>query len=228
MTGRRYFTPQVFGFLRELEKNNEREWFHANKSRYEECIRQPALDFITDFAAPLAEISPHFVADSRTVGGSLFRIQRDTRFSKDKTPYKTNTGVHFRHEQAKDAHAPGFYLHLEPRNCFFGAGLWRPEPKVAYAIRQFIADNADEWVRVRDGLSATGPALDGERLVRPPKGFDADDPLIDDLKRKDFIAVEKLPQSEVTRSDLVDAFAARCRSVGPFVSFLCAAVGVKY
>ena len=79
-----YFTPQLFAFLRDLANNNDREWFKANQKTYEAVIREPALDFINDFAAPLARISPHFVADSRTVGGSLFRIQRDTRFSKEK------------------------------------------------------------------------------------------------------------------------------------------------
>ena len=80
-----YFTPKLFKFLRDLEANNDRTWFKANQDRYIEDVREPALDFINDFADPLAKISPHFVADTRTVGGSLFRIQRDTRFSKDKT-----------------------------------------------------------------------------------------------------------------------------------------------
>lgn len=99
------FTPDIFAFLRDLATNNNRAWFHENKQRFEDSVRQPALDFITDFVEPLETLSPHFVADSRTVGGSLFRIHRDTRFSKDKTPYKLNTGMHFRHERAKDAHA---------------------------------------------------------------------------------------------------------------------------
>ena len=135
----RHFSPDVFAFLRELAANNDRTWFQENKQRYEASVRQPALDFITDFVEPLSTLSPHFVADSRTVGGSLFRLHRDTRFSKDKTPYKVNTGMHFRHERARDAHAPGYYVHLEPRNCFIGAGLWTPEPKVAQQIRLHIA-----------------------------------------------------------------------------------------
>ena len=101
-------TTALFDFLRDLRENNDREWFQANKGRYLAEVRDPMLDFIGAFAAPLAEISPHFVADPRPNGGSLFRIYRDTRFSRDKTPYKTNAGAHFRHAAGKDAHAPGF------------------------------------------------------------------------------------------------------------------------
>ena len=94
-------TTALFDFLRDLRDNNDREWFAANKGRYLAEVRDPMLDFIGAFAAPLAEISPHFVADPRPNGGSLFRIYRDTRFSRDKTPYKTNAGAHFRHAAGK-------------------------------------------------------------------------------------------------------------------------------
>lgn len=226
---KRYFTPELFAFLRDLGSNNDREWFNANKDRYESTVRQPALDFITDFADRLGGISPHFVADARTVGGSLFRIHRDTRFSKDKTPYKTNTGVHFRHENARDAHAPGFYLHLEPRNCFMGAGMWRPETKVAYEVRHHIADHQDRWTAA---TTAAGFAdrfeLGGDSLSRPPRGFDAEHPLIDDLKRKDFIAVQQVKQGDVTRADFIERFAEDCRRSSDYVHFLCDAVGVDF
>jgi uncharacterized protein (TIGR02453 family) len=87
-----YFTPKTFSFLRALAKNNERAWFNANKARYEQELRAPYQRFIADLAGPLRKISPHFVADPRPVGGSMFRIHRDTRFAKDKTPYKTCDG----------------------------------------------------------------------------------------------------------------------------------------
>ena len=148
---KRYFTPKLFAFLKDLAENNDRDWFKAHQDLYEQHVREPALDFINDFAVPLKKISPHFVADSRTVGGSLFRIQRDTRFSKDKTPYKLNTGMQFRHIAGKDAHAPGFYVHLQPGECFMGVGLWRPESKVAYAIRQHIDENQAAWKRASQG-----------------------------------------------------------------------------
>ena len=131
-------TTALFDFLRDLRENNDREWFQANKGRYLAEVRDPMLDFIGAFAAPLAEISPHFVADPRPNGGSLFRIYRDTRFSRDKTPYKTNAGAHFRHAAGKDAHAPGFYLHLEPGMCFAGCGVWRPDGPTVTKIREAI------------------------------------------------------------------------------------------
>ena len=226
---RRYFTPALFGFLKELKDHNDRTWFKANQERFEAAVREPALDFITDYADRLSQLSPHFVADSRTVGGSLFRIQRDTRFSKDKTPYKLNTGMHFRHEAAADAHAPGFYLHLEPGNCFMGVGLWRPETAMAYAIRARIDEEQAVWKRAAHSPRfADVFTLDGDSLKRPPKGYEAEHPLIEDLKRKDFIAMAQLTQKEVTSADFMDRFHENAVRAAPLMRFLCAAVEVPY
>ncbi|MEM9204199.1 MAG: DUF2461 domain-containing protein [Actinomycetota bacterium] len=227
----RHFTPDLFAFLRDLAANNDRAWFNENKARYESSVRQPALDFITDFVEPLETLSPYFVADSRTVGGSLFRIHRDTRFSKDKTPYKLNTGMHFRHERAKDAHAPGYYVHLQPRECFLGAGLWMPEPKVAQQIRLHIAEHRDEWFAATRSRPFTDHfSLGGESLKRPPRGVDVDpdDPLMEDLKRKSFIATGPLTQGDVTKADFADVLHERFAAAGPMMRVLCAAVGVKF
>jgi uncharacterized protein (TIGR02453 family) len=226
---KRYFTPALFQFLRELADHNDRAWFKANQDRYEAAVRQPALDFITDMVDPLGDLSPHFVADSRTVGGSLFRIQRDTRFSKDKTPYKLNTGMHFRHERARDAHAPGFYIHLEPRRCFMGVGLWMPESKVAYRIRHHIDDHPDAWVAAtRTAPFTTMFQLGGESLQRPPRGFDPEHPLIDDLKRKSFMATSSLTQAEVTSAGFLDDVVDRWRTATPMMAVLCEAVDVPW
>ncbi len=224
-----YFTPALFSFLEDLESNNDRDWFAANKSRYVEDVQEPALSFISDFAEPLSEISPHFRAAAKVQGGSLFRIYRDTRFSKDKTPYKTNTGMHFRHERSKDAHAPGYYLHLQPGECFMGVGLWRPEAKVAYQIRRSIADDPAGWKKAAYAKPFTDLySLEGDSLQRPPKGFDPEHPYIDDLKRKDFIASTRLDQRQVTGSGFMDEFVANCKKATPLMSFLCAAVGVAF
>lgn len=227
--GNRYFTPKLFAFLRDLAENNDRDWFEAHKDDYERYVRQPALDFITDMAGPLGGISEHFVADSRKVGGSLFRIQRDMRFSNDKVPYKTNTGMHFRHIRARDAHAPGFYLNLEPGQCFMGAGLWRPETKVAYQIREAIVEDPGGWKKATRAKSFTEVfSLDGDSLKRPPKGFDPDHPLIEDLKRKDFTAGTRLTQAQVTSDAFMDDFTGLCRQTAPLMRFLCEAVGVPF
>ncbi|MDH3306125.1 MAG: DUF2461 domain-containing protein [Acidimicrobiia bacterium] len=227
--GTRYFTPKLFAFLRDLAENNDREWFKAHQAEYERYIREPALDFITDFAQPLSKISEHFVADSRTVGGSLFRIQRDTRFAKDKTPYKENTGMQFRHILAKDVHAPGFYLNLQPGECYMGMGLWRPETKVAYRIREYISEHPAEWKRASRGKRFTDVLeVTGDSLIRPPRGYDEDHPLIDDLKRKDFIGSRRLTQAQVTSDHFMEDFTDYCSRARPYMRFICQAVGVPF
>lgn len=224
-----YFTPKTFAFLRNLAANNEREWFKARQSEYERYVREPALDFIGDFDIHLTKISPFFVADTRKVGGSLFRIQRDTRYTKDKTPYKENTGMQFRHQAAGDVHAPGFYLNIQPGECYMGAGLWQPATKDAYAIRARIAEDPTAWKRATQGKRFSEVyTLTGDSLVRAPKGYDEDHPLIEDLKRKDFVASHRLTQSEVTSPEFLKEFAALCKAAVPFMRFLCAAVGLPF
>ena len=120
------FGKPALQFLAELEANNNREWFAQNKPRYEELVREPALDFIVAMGSELQKLSPHLEAIPKRVGGSLMRVYRDTRFGKDKTPYKTNIGIQFRHRMGKDVHCPGFYLHISNDEIFLGAGMWRP------------------------------------------------------------------------------------------------------
>ena len=221
--------PALFDFLRELRVNNERPWFEANKARYRAEVRDPMLDFIQAFAEPLAEISPHFRADPRTNGGSLFRIYRDTRFSKDKTPYKTNVGAHFRHEAGKDAHAPGFYLHLEPEMCFAGCGVWHPDSATLGRIRDAIVERPEEWTRITASAAFCRTfRLAGEALKRPPRGYDPAHPLIEDLKRKDFVAIADIPEADALRPGFLDRFAEVAREGSALTAFLCKAVGVPF
>jgi uncharacterized protein (TIGR02453 family) len=224
-TAKASFTPELFAFLADLRENNTREWFAANKHRYENVLLEPALDFVADFAPYLEKISPHFRADPRPSGGSLFRIYRDTRFSKDKTPYKTNVGLHFRHERAKDAYAPGFYLHLSPGEVFAGGGMWHPDTATALRIRERIVADPDGWRRAtRAGTFAKTFTLGGDSLKRPPAGFDADHPLVDDLKRKDFYGWAKLTEEQATAPGFVAEYAHLCRGVWPLMRFLCDAL----
>lgn len=225
MAGKRYFTRSVFHFMRELQANNDREWFAENKGRYEDHVKVPALRFIEDFASPLEKISPHFTATPR----SLFRIYRDTRFSKDKSPYKDHTGIQFRHVESKNVHAPGYYLHIEPGAAFLGLGIWHPESQALRAIREHIVEDPAGWRKASQGKKFTDAfKLEGDRLKRPPKGFDPEHPLIEELKRKDFIAVQPLSQAFVTGRDLPEALAEVFRGGTPFMRFLCDAVGVPF
>ena len=225
----RYFTPDTLTFLHQLAKNNQRDWFETNKPHYEETVRTPALQFITDMADELAMLSPHFLAQPRKMGGSLMRVYRDVRFTKDKRPYKTNIGIQFRHEQGKDVHAPGFYLHIEPANCFVGVGIWRPDPRALGMIRDLIVEQAESW------LTATGEktfrkhyTLDGESLKRPPHGYAKDHPLLDDLKRKDFIALCALDEAQVLKPRFKQQVSARFKAADTFMRFLCQALELRY
>ena len=226
---KRSFSPALFSFLRELRDHNDREWFKAHRVRYDEAVLEPALEFVADFAPYLHALSPHFVADPRPVGGSLFRIHRDTRFSKDKTPYKTHTGIQFRHELARDVHAPGFYLHLEPGRVFVGVGVWHPDGQALGKIRDAIVRGPDRWTEAAHRSSfAELFRLDGDTLKRPPAGYDAAHPLIVDLKRKDFIGVAPLAERAVTSAGFLGELAAACRAAAPFMRFLCDAIRVPY
>ena len=224
-----HFTPHLFEFLLELRANNDRAWFQDNKGRYEEHVKEPLLQFIADFGGKLQSISEHFVADTRTNGGSMFRIYRDVRFSKDKSPYKTQAAAQFRHEVGKSAHAPGFYLHLAPDEVFAGIGLWRPDSATLGRIRNRIASNPQRWERAsKDPAFLDAFELTGSSLKRPPKGFDADHPYVEDLKRKDHIATLMFDEEEATAPDFMDDFADACRMASPYMEFLTTAVGLPY
>ena len=220
-----YFTKETFRFLRELAKNNRRDWFDVHRERYEEHVRAPALRFIEAFAPHLAALSPWFHAGPR----SLFRIHKDTRFSKDKTPYKTHTGIQFRHDQARDVHAPGYYFHVEPRSVFVAVGLWHPDGPALRKIRERIVEEPAAWKAASRGTKfARLFTLEGERLSRVPRGFDPEHPLADDLKWKDFIAYRDLDEGFATSSHLPREQAKLCAAGSAYMSFLCKAVDVPF
>jgi len=223
------FPAQTARFLTELTKNNEREWFKENKHRYEAHVLEPALDFINAMEPRLERISKHFVAIGKRTGGSLMRVYRDTRFSKNKTPYKTNVGIQFRHELGKDVHAPGFYLHIQPKNCFVGAGIWRPDSAALAAIREAIDENPRVWKRARDAKRfAEHFRFGGDRLKRPPRGYAAEHAYIEDLKRKDFIAISEFPISGIRGAEFIDEVAAHYATAKPLMKFLCAALDLRF
>ncbi len=212
-----YFSPGLFRFLKELKAHNKRDWFEDSRERYERDVKGPMLRFIDDFAKPLRSISSNFRADSRPVGGSMFRIHRDIRFSKDKSPFKTNIGAHFPHlKGGRDAHAPGFYLHLEPGKSFGGGGLWHPDSEALGRVRQRIVQRANEWQRVR----RSGAPVEGEALKRVPAGYDPEHPFAEDLKLKDLYTMARFTDRDVCSPDFMDRFLAACRTASPLVAFL--------
>ncbi len=220
-----HFGKDLFRFLRDLKRHNTREWFAAERARYESAVREPFLRFIGDFAAPLATISEHFVADPR----SFFRIHRDTRFAKDKTPYKTHAAAQFRHEVGRDVHAPGFYLHLEPGNVFAGVGLWQPESEPLRKIRDAIVEDPAAWKRAAHGKAFRASwELDGETLSRAPRGYDPEHPLCEDLKRKDFVAMTAFSEEEACGATFLAELTKAFRAASPLMAFLTRAVGLPY
>ncbi|MHA1109034.1 MAG: DUF2461 domain-containing protein [Alphaproteobacteria bacterium] len=229
VAGQRSFEKALFDFLRELAGNNDREWFAANKARYVAEVRDPMLDFIAGFGPGLHKISARYVADPRANGGSLFRIHRDVRFAKDKRPYKTNAGAHFRHEAARNAHAPGFYLHMEPGGVFAASGVWHPDGPALAKIRNAIVDDGAGWRKVTSP-KALGPRgeLSGDSLKRPPRGYDPDHPLIEDLKRKDFFALAQFTEAEACAPGFMAEFDKTCRAFAPLTRFLTRALDLPW
>lgn len=229
MPRRVHFTAELFRFLSELADNNTREWFQFNRERYRSEVQEPLLQFIADIAEPLADISPSFLADPRPSGGSMFRIYRDVRFSGDKSPYKTHAAAQFRHRDGRDAHTPCFYLHLEPDNVFAAAGLWHPPGPALMAVRRAIVDDPDRWRSVTgDRAFVALHTLGGDSLSRAPRSFDPAHPLIEDIKRKDFISTCPFTERQVCAAGFAERFIDSCRAAGPFVRFITEAVGHRF
>ena len=224
-----HFTPELFKFLRQLDRNNNKPWFEKNKERYLDHVRFPMLRFIADFGPRLKRISKHHLADPRPHGGSMFRIYRDTRFAKDKRPYKTAATARFPHQRGKDVHAPGFYIHLGIDGVYAAMGIWHPDGDALAGIRESIAERSKEWKRILSGKPfKNGLQLGGESLKRPPRGFDPEHPLIEDLKRKDFYAYVELDEKTACARDFLDRYTDLCRSGRPLLKFLTEAVGLEW
>lgn len=224
-----HITPELFEFLRDLKLNNDREWFKENRVRYERYVQEPLLRFIREFDFRLRAISPQFLADARKNGGSLFRIYRDIRFSKDKSPYKTAAAIQFRHRNCNDAHAPCFYLHLEPGGCFLAMGIWRPDLPTLNKIRHGIVNRPDRWRSITEAPGFRDRfVLSGDRLKRPPKGFPSDHPLIEALKSKDYVVDRNVSDDEAQQAGFIDDFAANCSLGAPFVRFLSDSLGLPW
>ena len=224
------FPADLFGFLRALSKNNNREWFNANKDRYVESVVEPVQAFINTMSSRLEKISPHYVADSRRNGGSMFRIYRDTRFSKNKDPYKENVGCQFRHEAGKDAHAAGFYVHLANDHIFFGGGVWMPPNDVLAKIRDAIVDDPGRWRKITHSKSflAIFDGVRGDGLKRPPRGYDPEHPLLEDLKRKTFYVMTPGTKEMAQSPGFIDEVTQTFKAASPFMKFVANALDLPY
>lgn len=225
-----YFSDASFRFLRGLARNNERTWFQSHKPDYEAHVRQPFQRLLGDLQPALAEVSAHYRSEPKTIGGSLFRIQRDTRFSGNKAPYKSWQGARLFHERRRETAAPSLYIHLQPGNCFVDAGLWHPETHTQRKVRQFIFDNPAAWKTAthKPAFRRRYDIDDSQMLVRPPRGFPPEFELIDDLRHKNFVALRALDDTLFTGPQLRSVLSRDIRALAPFVDYLCAALDLDF
>ena len=220
---RSHFTPGFFAFLSDLKANNDRAWFADNKARYLADVENPLLAFIGDVGVRLGEVSPSFIANRRRVGGSMFRIYRDTRFSPDKSPFKTWTAARFQHRGPYDGTRPAFYIHLAPGGCFGGGGIYHADPPTITRVRQAIVSSPDVWSRVRDVAGD-----DEDRLKRVPAGYDAAHPFADDIKRKNYFAMDTFTEQDVLTPAFLDRYIESCHRAAPLVAFITRALGLPW
>lgn len=225
-----YFDDASLDFLRRLARHNARPWFHARKAEYEQRVRDPFLRLLADLQPAVAGLSPHFRSEPKTTGGSLLRIQRDTRFANDKTPYKTWQGAKLFHERHRQVPAPQVYLHLQPGGSFVAAGLWHPETPTLRRLRQFLVDNPAAWERAT--TSATFARRfdldDSEALVRVPRGFPHDHPHADALRRRNWVALHAYDDATMTGARLRSVIESDLTRLAPFLDYLCAALDLEF
>ena len=205
-------------FLKDLEKNNNREWFQANKSRFE-AAKSEFLVLVSGLIGEMNNIDPEIgpVNPKDTV----FRIYRDVRFSKNKSPYKNNMGTHLIKGGKKSGNA-GYYFHLEPGASFAGGGIWQPMPDKLKIIRNEIYDNIDEFKSIigDKNFKTTFGEISGDRLKTPPKGFPKDFPDIDLLKFKSFTVFKNIPDNMLLSKNLTSEISAIFKQMYPFNRFI--------
>lgn len=213
------FPPQTLQFLRRLEKNNNREWFQAHKDDYETFVKAPMHELVTAVGADLEKFASGFQTDPKK---AIYRIYRDIRFSNDKRPYKTHIAATFFPKGAEKHAAAGYYFHIAPKEIFLGGGVYMPGPRTLYAIRKRLSREAASY-RKLTGAAAFKRLLgevQGERLKRPPKGFSPDDPAVDLLLGKQFLAAAQLPPDVAETPQLQTEVSKRFEALHPWIDWL--------
>lgn len=209
---------QTFSFLEALRPNNNREWFQENRGLYEASLANVKA-FIRGIIDALSAFDPHIHTDI-SESKCLFRIYRDTRFSNDKTPYKTwfSAGISV---DGRKLDGPEYYLHIEPGKSFLGVGYWRPNKEHLDAIRQEIDYNAEGFYKALQDHQWKASDLSAEdKLVRPPAGYDASHPEIEILKLKSFILYRKFSDKELMASDALYKVIEAAHSMFAFKAYI--------
>jgi uncharacterized protein (TIGR02453 family) len=211
--------PETLAFIKNVSQNNNREWFAEHKPEYE-AARADVLEFIALLIPMLADTDPAFPRDTQPKN-CLLRIYRDVRFSKDKSPYKKNFGIFFA-VHGKSGTEPGYYINLEPGNCFFAAGYWQPNAADLRKIREEIDYNAQSFLDIigKKGFKGTFELDREDSLKAAPKGYSADHPLIDILKLKSFSAISHIDDKAFFKPSIVGKLKTDFESIYPFIIFL--------
>jgi uncharacterized protein (TIGR02453 family) len=213
------FPREMPRFLRDLEKNNNRDWFEAHKQTYLEAVKAPMEDLAARVGAELMRFAPHSATEPRR---AIYRIYRDTRFSPDKTPYKTHCGASFWHKDMVKHEGAGYYFEVSHRHVGIAGGVYMPPPENLRLLRAHILENHSRFAKMlaEKKLSAACGELQGERLSRPPKGFPADHPATEWLKLKQMYFWVELPAKLALEPGVAEEIVTRFRLMTPVMDFL--------
>lgn len=204
--------PDLFSFFSKLKQNNNRDWFQSNKAEFKLLEGQVKLF--------MKEIEQNLQIHDKIEKAKMFRIYRDVRFSKNKTPYKTHFGLAFHRE--KPALRGGYYLHLEPENSFLGVGFWAPEKEDLQRIRKELEINAEEYRQIMDNkaFKKHWGSLSGEEVKTAPKGFSKEHPNIDLIKKKQHVFIKNFSDQEVLSSDFIWVIDTHFQNIRPFFDYM--------
>ncbi len=213
------FSSDTLKFLRALKRNNDREWFKARKEEYERCVREPMIAVIETLAKDLPRVAPEIVASPKA---SLYRIYRDTRFSEDKSPLKTNAAAVFPWRGLAKHEGAGLYFEVAPGWTWAGGGMYAPHPPQLLKVREHIAGTWPAIRRIASSRTFTGTVekLSGDRLTRVPRGFPADHPAAEYLKYRQFLAGREFPPEFATSRDFYPTLFATFKAIVPLIRFL--------
>src|SRR5213594_4237128 len=213
------FPKEGLQFLRSLKRNNNRDWFQSHKGIYEAHVKKPIEDLVAAIAVEFEQFAPEMVASPKV---SVYRIYRDTRFSKDKSPYKTHAAAVFPRSGLGKHEGAAFYLHISPTELLIGGGLYMPLPEDLNAVRNHIADHPDRFFAIleHDRFRKIFGSLEGERLQRVPQGFTVDHMAADYLKYKQFLAARNFPARVATTPRFYKLVVETFQAMLPFVRFL--------
>jgi uncharacterized protein (TIGR02453 family) len=213
------FSDEALAFFRSLARNNKREWFQPRKTIFDEKVKAPMLELIAALNADMAKFAPLHVTEP---AASLYRIYRDTRFSKDKKPYKTHQAAYFPRRGLDRSRGSGYYFAVSHESVAVGGGMYMPLPEVLLAVRNRLADRHAEFRKIVQSkmLKSLFGEMEGEQLSRVPKGFAADHPAADLLRYKQFFFYIELPPELATSNKLAGEIRKRFEALTPLVDFL--------